>query len=89
LGVLTAVNKLILIEIAGFLGAVLLGMVWFIKPDGNLEPLVALFSLVGVAVEIVRRLTKKTLRGRFESNGERIQHRELLAAVKSRGKMAN
>lgn len=71
-------NKLILIEIAGFVGAAIFGVVWLINPTGNWEPLVALFGLVGVAVEIVRRVGKRTLKGRFETNGQRIQHRESL-----------
>lgn len=40
-----------------------------------------LFGLIGVAVEIYRRSTKRSLKNRFESMGARIQHREKLRMI--------
>jgi len=71
-------TKLIYVEIFGFISAASLGVVWYFDPKGNWEPLVVLCGFVSVAVEIWRRVSKPTIINRFKSNGERIQHRELL-----------
>jgi len=70
--------QLIHVEIVGFLGAVVFGVLWAVHPVGNWEPLTALCGLIGVASELVRRYNKRKPQGRFESNAERIQHRERL-----------
>jgi len=70
--------QLIHIEIAGFLGVLVLGVIWAATSNGNLEPYTMLCGLIGVASELVRRYNKRKPQGRFESNAERIQHREKL-----------
>ncbi|MEQ8270802.1 hypothetical protein [Algiphilus sp.] len=71
-------TKLVYLEIAGFAAAAAFGVVRYLVPEGNWEPLVALCGMVGAAAEIARRINRRSLRGRFESNAERVQHRERL-----------
>ena len=70
--------QLIYVEIAGFIGAVLFGIIWALNPAGNWEPLTVLCGFIGVATELARRYYRRKPQGRFESNAERIQHREKL-----------
>ncbi len=81
LGENSLVNKvLVIIEWFCALATLSIGIKWYLDPDGNWEPLIAVFGIGIVAVDIIRRnrSNKSTLTNRFESEGARIQHRELL-----------
>lgn len=73
--------KLFHVEIASFVAAVIFGVAWALNPIGNWEPFIALFGLVGFGCDLARRQAKGSLAGRFDSNSERIRHRENLRKI--------
>jgi len=71
-------NILIIAEVIALVGAVIFGALWYFYPSGSWEPLSGLCGLFIVGAEVFRRITRKSKKERFESNGARIQHRETL-----------
>jgi hypothetical protein len=74
-------RTLLAIEVVGFFGSVLFGVLWYLNPGGNWDPLFALCGLTSLCVELVRRLWGKSRYLRFPSNGAKIQHREAMRKV--------
>lgn len=74
-------NKLIYIEIIGLVGATMAGVTWIFRPDAGWEPLFAMFCLVSVVIDLVRRILQHNIKGRFASNSDRVKHREKLRKV--------
>lgn len=72
---------LIAIEIIGVIGFVVFGILWLLNPDGNWEPPFAICTGMGLITALARRYYKSKPQGRFESNAERIRHREKLRQV--------
>lgn len=69
---------LLVLEGFGWVGALVLAVIWYLDPNGNWEPLFGFCTLIGMGTEIFKRLGDKSKRWRFPTQGAQVQHREAL-----------
>ena len=79
--VLTTLEVLLILATIGFCAA------WILVPDRIWEPLIVLLGTLLLLVEFLKRRPRQiTTANRFESNGKRIKHREILRKVYCEGR---